>query len=128
MADRSEGIKITGARELRKALKQAEDHDLQGELKRAYQAAGKIVADSSKIKAPVRSGDLRASIRPLGGATRTVVAAGRGTTNVYAGVIHYGWPGHGITAQPFIHQALRSEWDDVYDTFTDAVDRVTRNI
>lgn len=128
MADRAGGIKVTGAKELRKAIKRAEDHDLADELGKAYRSASSIVSNRSRIQAPFQSGDLRSSIRPLGGKTSAIVAAGRGKTTDYAGVIHYGWPGHNITAQPFIHQALKSEWDLVYDTFVDAIDAVTKKI
>lgn len=112
---------MTGARELRREIKRAEDKGLADALKMAYRDSSTIVAQRSKINAPWRSGDLRSSIRPLGGASKAVVAAGRGRTNAYAGVIHYGWPARNITAQPFIHEALKSEWDLVYATFEDAL-------
>lgn len=128
MADRSARIEVTGARELRRAIKRAENKGLNAELKTAYRDAANIVVRSSKSNAPVLSGDLRSSIRPLGGASKSVVAAGRGRTNAYAGVIHYGWPARNITAQPFIHEALKTEWDRVYATFEDAIDQVTTRI
>lgn len=126
--DRSIRIEVTGARELRRKIKQAEDQGLKDQLKKAYKDAANIVARSGRLKAPERSGDLASSIRSMNQTTRAVVAAGRGRTTDYAGVIHYGWPAHNITPQPFLHQALKDDWDRVYDTFTDAVDRVVEDI
>lgn len=128
MADKAAGIKVTGAKELRSRIRKAENQGLKSALKVAYRDAANIVVRSARPNAPVRSGALRASIRPLGGATSSVVAAGRGRTSDYAGVIHYGWPARNITPQPFIHEALRDEWDKVYSTFEDAIDDVTKRI
>lgn len=128
MADRSGGIRVTGAKELRRAIKKAEDRGLKDALKKAYRDSATLVSDASKLRAPVQSGDLRNSIRPLGGIGKAVVAAGRGRTNDYAGVIHYGWPARGITAQPFIHEALKTKWDAVVDSFETAIDHMTREI
>ena len=128
MADRSGGVKVTGAKELRAAIKKAEDQDLGQELAKAYRGAANIVTERSRLNSPTQSGDLRNSIRSLGGKTRAIVAAGQGRTNDYAGVIHYGWPARKITPQPFIHEALKSEWDRVYDTFEEAIDAVTKKI
>lgn len=126
--DRSLRIEVTGARELRRAIKKAENDGLKDELKQAYRDAAKIIVSESKSNAPVLSGDLKSSIRPLGGITSAVVAAGRGRTNNYAGVIHYGWPAHNISPQPFIHHALDTEWDRIYRAFETAIDDVTTKI
>jgi hypothetical protein len=128
VADRSEGIRVTGAKELRRAIKKAEDQGLKDALKRAYRESATLVSDASKIRVPVKSGDLRNSIRPLGGIGSAVVAAGRGRTNDYAGVVHYGWPAHNIEPQEFIHEALKTKWDAVVDSFESAIDHMTREI
>lgn len=127
MADKSLSIKVTGARELRKAIKQAEDQDLKGELKGAYREAAQIIVQGSKLRVPHRSGALEGSIRPLGGVTSAIVAAGRASVP-YAGPIHFGWPARGIEPQPFIHDTIKDDWRKVYKTFTDAIDNVTRKI
>lgn len=128
MTDKSVRIEVTGAKELRRAIKKAENDGLKAELKQAYRDAARIIVSESKSNVPVLSGDLRSSIRPLGGATSAVVAAGRGRTRDYAGVIHFGWPAHNISPQPFIHHAIATEWDRVYQSFETAIDDVTRKI
>lgn len=128
MADKSKGVKITGARELRRAIKQAEGPELKAALKKAHKDSAGVVSKRARWVVPVRSGDLRSSIRPLGSQTKAQVAAGKGRTRDYAGVIHYGWPGHGIEAQPFLHEALEDEWDDVYKTFVDAIEKIGREL
>ena len=121
------GVKVTGAKELRAKIKQAEDTDLKGELKQAYRDTATLIVTAARQRAPEQSGDLKASIRPLGGVTSAVVAAGNARVP-YAAPIHWGWPKRGITAQPFIGEALKDEWDRVADTFEAAVDRVTDQI
>lgn len=71
---------------------------------------------AAAARAPRRSGKLAGSIRP--GATQKagVVRAGRASIP-YAGVIHWGWPGHNIAAQPFLTEAAaatESTWSDLY--------------
>lgn len=124
MADKSLRIEVTGAKELRRKLKKAADEDMTAELAQAYDTARRIVVGSAKANAPILIGDLRDSIRGVGGKTRATVAAGKGRTTDYAGVIHY--PNNrGIEPDQFLYDGLRDEWDFVYRTFDDAVDRVT---
>lgn len=128
MVDKSVRIEVTGARELRRAVKKAQDDGLTKELKGAYRDAAKIVTSESKQNVPVLSGDLRSSIRPLGGTASAQVAAGRGRTRDYAGVIHFGWPAHNIKPHPFIHDAISTEWDRIYKAFENAIDDVIKQI
>lgn len=128
MTDKSVRIEVTGAKELRKKIKQAEDQGLKDELKKAYHDAARLVSSGAKLRAPERSGDLRDSIRPLNQLTRAVVAAGRGKTKDYAGVIHWGDPKRNIRSQPFFHEEIRRDWDPIYRTFTEAIDRVVDQI
>lgn len=128
MADRSKGVRITGAKELRREIRRAEGPGLKEALKRAYKESAGVVSTSARREAPVLSGDLRSSIRPLGSQTRAQVAAGRGRSNNYAGVIHYGWPGHNIEAQSFLHEALADEWPEVHETFEKALEKLGKEI
>ncbi len=85
--------------------------------------AAEIVAQSARGLAPVLSGQLRGSIRAKGTQKYGSVAAGRRSIP-YAGPIHFGWPRHGIEAQPFIYDALEERSDDViekYDQFIEAL-------
>jgi hypothetical protein len=56
---------------------------------------------------PVRSGRLLGSLRPAAAAAKVTVRAG-GSTLRYAGPIHWGWPAHHITANPFLSDAATS--------------------
>lgn len=66
--------------------------------------ADEYVVPAARREVPVRSGELRATIRGSGTTTRAQVRAGYKRTP-YAGVIHYGWPGHNIEANPFLQRA-----------------------
>jgi hypothetical protein len=96
------GVRVEGARELRRTLKRAgvsvED------LKDAHAAAGNIVAAAGRGSAPNRSGRLAGTVRASRAAASATVRAGGGRVP-YAGVIHWGWPGHHITAQPWLSEA-----------------------
>ena len=119
---------MTGAKELRRAVRRAENRGLSAALRDAYRDSSSVVANRSKIHAPRRSGALRSSVRAQATTTKAVVVAGRGRTNGYAGVIHFGWPARNITAQPFIHESLKSEWDKVVDTFEDALAKLADDV
>lgn len=111
-------------------MKEAENKGLRQELLVAYRQAGTVVVKGSRRKAPELSGLLKRSIRNQWSGGRATVLAGKPSNESveYAGVIHYGWAAHNITPQPFIHDALRDDWTQVYETFTEAVDRVTAKI
>jgi hypothetical protein len=112
-------VQIKGARELRRTLKRAgigvED------LKDANQAAGNIVAGAGRTTAPRRSGRLAGTVRASRAAASATVRAG-GAAVPYAGVIHWGWPGHHITAQPWLSEAATSteaQWLAAYEQGVD---------
>ena len=121
------GFRVEGAKELRTRIKQAEDQGLTAELKQAYRDAANIVVAGAQRRAPHRSGALRDSIRPMGGITAAVVAAGNAKVQ-YAAPIHWGWPKRGIKAQPFIQQALKDDWDRIQSTFEQAINRVSEQV
>jgi hypothetical protein len=109
------GVRVEGARELRRTLKRAgvsvED------LKDANQAAGNIVAAAGRVSAPRRTGALPSSVRASRAAASATVRAG-GARTPYAGVIHWGWPAHGISAQPWLSEAAtstESAWTAAYE-------------
>lgn len=60
--------------------------------------AGAYVRDKARGRAPHVSGRLRASVTATESAGRVSVGSGL----VYAPVIHNGWPGHGISPNPFL--------------------------
>lgn len=95
-------VKIEGARELRRTLKRA-GVDVE-DMKDANAAAGNIVAAAGRVSAPRRSGRLGGTVRASRAAASATVRAG-GAAVPYAGVIHWGWPGHHISAQPWLSEA-----------------------
>lgn len=107
-------VQVDGVRELRRTLRQAGD-DL-ADMKAANQAAADIAAAAAKSRAPRRSGALAGDIRASGTKTAGIVRAGRARLP-YAGPIHWGWPAHNITANPYLTdaaQATEPVWVPLY--------------
>lgn len=71
------------------------------------------VATAIAIAAPKRSGRLAASTSP--DATGVEISA------PYAGVIAYGWPARGITANPFVETGLSRATEQATDAYQDHV-------
>ncbi len=93
-------VKGLGAtlRNMSKAGADAED------MKDLMQTLGQVVI--SAARPPHQDGTLAGTLRAGRGKTKAVVRAG-GARAPYAGVIHYGWPKHNITPQPFLLVAIR---------------------
>jgi hypothetical protein len=95
---------LLGARQLRATMRRAgADMD---DLKAANAAAAAIVAAAAVSRAPRRSGALASSVRGNRAVGKAVVMAGRAAVP-YAGPIHWGWPGRGIEANPFVAAAAQ---------------------
>ncbi len=105
------GVQVSGAKELRKALRTL-PKEYRRELATIHKKAVKPVVDTAKTLAPRQSGRLAGSIRALGSQTMGRAAVGKKSVP-YAGVIHYGWPARNITAQPFLEEALSRRQKDV---------------
>jgi hypothetical protein len=71
--------------------------------------AGRIVAARGRAGAPKRSGRLAGSVT-AGTDGGDVVVSSR---LIYAPVIHNGWPGHNIAANPFLYRALTNSSAEV---------------
>jgi phage gpG-like protein len=65
------------------------------------------MANASRGRAPRRTGRLAGSTRPIADRTTATVTAG-GPGIPYAGVIHWGWPGHNIAPQPWLAETLQA--------------------
>lgn len=118
-------IEVEGARELRAALKRAGDDA--SDLKDANQAAGQVVVEEARSIVPKLSGRLEGSIRASRAKGSATVKAG-GAQLPYAGVIHFGWPGHNIDPNPFLYDALDARRNEVIAAYQDAIDRITERI
>jgi hypothetical protein len=116
-------IQVKGAKELRRAIRQAETTELAAELKAANKAAAEVVAYEAQTIVPVLSGRLLETIRASGTLTAGVVRAGRASLP-YAGPIHFGWPGHSIEPNPYLYDAADNRVDEVVEQYQTAVDRI----
>lgn len=108
----SSGVyQVTGAAELRKTL-HAAGADL-ADLTAVNKRVGDVVATAARPRVPVRSGRLVGSLHPT-------VTAGKVTVSSslrYAGPLHWGWPAHHVSANPFLSDAATSTeqaWVDLY--------------
>lgn len=111
-------VTVEGARELRKALK-AVDGGV-ADLKAAHADAAEIVEQRATQLVPRLSGNLAGSLRSSGQAAGGVVRAGRASVP-YAGVQHFGWPGHNIEPKPFLYDALDQRSADVVAVYEQRV-------
>ena len=116
-------IEVDGIKELRGQFKQA-GIDLK-ELKGAGLEAAEVVAVEGRRTAPRRSGALAETIRAAGQVGGGVVRAGFARIP-YAGVIHFGWPGHNIEPQPWLFEATDAKYDAVIETYWKHVDKITK--
>lgn len=120
-------IQVTGAKELRRALKRM-GADL-ADLKEINLEAARRVADRAAQRAPFRTGRLQRSIKARATKASGSVTAG-GRLIPYAGPIHFGWPRHNINPQPFIYEALDDRRIEVVALYEkrvgDLVERVGR--
>jgi hypothetical protein len=118
-------VKVDGLKPLRRNLRRL-GNDL-SDLKDANQQAASIVASAGAGRAPKRSGNLAGSVRGNRAVGRAIVRAG-GAAVPYAGPVHWGWPAHGIEAQPFIADAAvetQPVWLPAYEaSIQKAVDKV----
>lgn len=114
MADDFGPIRVEGLRELRKQLKAAGQS--YADLKGVGLDAARIVSDAAKPIAPHLTGRLAGSIRPAGQAKGAVVRAGSAGIP-YAGVIHFGWPAHSISPQPFLYEAADARVEQVRELY-----------
>ena len=125
MAGKGPAVRVTGAKELRKALQHMGD-DL-SDFTALHRDLAEMVASAARSKAPVRSGALAGSVKGKGYKTRASVAAG-GRLVPYAGPIHFGWPARNIEPQPFLYDALDSRKREVVDKYEDRVGDLVKKL
>jgi hypothetical protein len=109
---------VEGAAELSASFRRASS-DLE-HMNDSHSRVGGFVVTQAKMAAPRRTGRLAGSIRAT--ATGSDVTIGSGL--IYAGVIHNGWPRHGITANPFLRvpaERTQGSWINYYDAEVDRI-------
>lgn len=114
MADPA-GIKVKGLKSAIKALQ--EIGVPAAEIKAAGSEAGELVANQARELVPVRSGNLRNTIRVSKALNKVSVLAGNNVRVPYAGPIHWGWAKRNIQPQPFFVKALGVTRDQVYQNY-----------
>lgn len=117
----AEGLVLEGERELSRTLGHAAD-ELVGE------DVNRKVADRLLERAdphtPREGGALAAS-----GSTSADAEGGTVTYDeVYAGVIHNGWPDHNIDAQPWLADTVRDQQSDLVDVYVDHTEDLLRQV
>ena len=114
------GVKVKNLREINKAL--AAIGVPKEAVKDAGKESGELVAAEARSLVPVRTGNLRNSIR-VGATARgkiTVLAGNNRTSKSavpYANPIHWGWFKKHIRPQPFFVRALGYTRSEIYDNY-----------
>jgi hypothetical protein len=114
------GVKVKNLREINKAL--AAIGVPKEAVKDAGKESGELVANEARSLVPVRTGNLRNSIR-VGATARgkiTVLAGNNRTSKSavpYANPIHWGWFKKHIKPQPFFVRALGYTRSEIYDNY-----------
>lgn len=120
-------LEITGAKELRKIIKNANDNDLKKSLKEANKAGSEVVAEKARFLVPVKSGRLKASVRAGATQSNGWVAVGKKAVP-YAAPIHFGWFKRHIKPQPFLYEAADARIGAVLAAYEDAINEVISKI
>ena len=120
-------VRVEGNRELRAALRSAQRELSKAGLKEVNLDAARVVEEEAQRQVPVQSGELKSTIRAAGQQARAVVRAGFKKTP-YAGPIHFGWPGHNISPQPFIYDALDARANEVIRVYEERVNELVDKI
>lgn len=120
-------MRVDGARELRRTLRQLGGPEIIALVKEEHKAIGRTVEEAAEAIAPRRTGRLATSMRSSGTNTMAVVRAG-GARVPWAGPVHWGWPsrpnpargwrGGPIEENPFIAIAAgrtEPQWLDHYN-------------
>jgi hypothetical protein len=114
------GVKVKNLREINKAL--AAIGVPKEAVKDAGKQSGELVANEARSLVPVRTGNLRNSIR-VGATARgkiTILAGNNRTSKSavpYANPIHWGWFKRNIRPQPFFVTALGYTRSEIYDNY-----------
>ena len=119
------GVKIEGARELRKAARDIGGPEGRKAIRQSHKKIADVVTPTARRDVPVRNGKLKASIRPAGTLSKAEVRAG-GARVPYAGPIHGGWPARNIAPNPFLTDAVSERYRDVIETLEAEYERLGR--
>lgn len=117
-------VQIEGLKEVQYELTRL-GVDAKNDMKPAHKKAAEIVAAEASNKAPVRTGQLRSTIRAFGRQRAGVVRIG--TKQIpYAGPIIFGWPARRIKPNPFIYDAADSRRAEIAMAYSDRMSELIR--
>lgn len=114
----ADGVRVRGADRVATTLSSAAskiEH-----LDAANRRVAASNARAAQARAPRRTGRLA---RSTVGISQPQNVARVQATVIYAGVIHNGWPRHGITANPFIREAVEANLPEATAIYTTEVQR-----
>lgn len=112
-------VEVEGLNKLLKALEKL-DAEAKDDFKEIGLKVGKFVADRARGEAPVRSGNLIKTIRPV--STRRGAKIRAGSARVpYAPVIHFGWRKRNIQPNHFLYRAVDKSVDEAVTMYMDEV-------
>jgi len=114
---------VAGVERFRSTLDQA-THQL-ADLGPVDRQVGQLVL--AHVAPPRLTGALASTVDAVSDDTGVNFTAGSGDVP-YAGVIHNGWPGHHITAQPFFTKAIAQTTEAIADTYEDHIDEALSKV
>lgn len=138
MAQQGGYIALDGIKEVNRSLK-AMGEDTSGVKKANVQAANTLIRAALPL-VPVRSGRLKATLRPVNALNYAAARAGIGSVP-YAGPIHWGWarvgarhkgklrPGgprsfRNVPPQPFFKDALGYTYEEIMENYVRNMDAI----
>lgn len=119
------GVRVEGLRETVAKLEKLGAES--GDLKDAFNKAGQIVVNKAKPLTNPKSGRLAGSIRASRTKNKSIIRAG-GARIPYAGVIHFGWPGHNIEPKNYLYGAAASSQDEVVNVIDRELNELIRRL
>lgn len=119
------GIKVQNLREVNRALKAIGVPA--AEVRKAGLQSAESVMSEARALVPVRTGNLRNSIR-LGATARSkiTIRAGNNSRVPYANPIHWGWFKRNIKPQPFFIKALGYTRAEVFNNYFKAIETLIK--
>lgn len=110
---------VEGLNKLLRALEKLDDAAKE-QFKEVGFRVGEFVAQQAREEVPVRSGDLRGTIRPAKTARGAKIRSGNKRVP-YAGPIHFGWPARNIRPNQFLYRAVDKNVDRAVDMYLEEV-------
>ena len=118
---------IEGLNKLLRALEKLDDAAKE-QFKAVGFRVGEFVAVQAREEVPVRSGDLRGTIRPAKTSRGAKIRAGSARVP-YAGPIHFGWRARNIRPNQFLYRAVDKNVDRALDMYLEEVHKIwNRNV